>query len=68
MIVAREHAECRIEQAPETGLPAPRPYPHPAKAGRLWIKAGRYWIACLAERPPVILAEFYDTADIPGRV
>ena len=32
-----EHAKARISETPEAGLPAPRPYPTLAKAGRRWI-------------------------------
>ena len=49
------------------GLTAPRPYPHLARPGRLWIKAGRYWIA-YDPITPVIVGVFYETADISGRV
>lgn len=48
-------------------LAAPRPYPHLAIPGRAWIKAGRYWIA-YRTIPPVIVAVFYETANIPGRL
>ncbi len=30
-------AEHRLEASPAAGLPAPRPYPHLARSGRLWI-------------------------------
>lgn len=49
------------------GLPAPRAYPALARPGRLWIKAGHYWIAYRQGSPPVILAVFYETSD-PGRL
>jgi len=49
------------------GLPAPRPYPELAAPGEAWTHAGRYWIAYTTTRPPIILAVFYDRADIPGR-
>ena len=61
-------AEQRIERNPGAGLPAPRPYPDLARRGRAWIKAGRYWIAYSTVTPPVILAVFYEEADIPGRM
>jgi hypothetical protein len=32
------------------------------------MKSGRYWIAYSAMTPPVILAVFYDQANIPGRL
>ncbi len=54
--------------AGKAGLAAPRPYPQIAQPGRLWVKVGRYWIAYDAGPPPVILAVFYDTSDIPGRL
>jgi hypothetical protein len=52
---------------PGDGLPAPRPYPELARPGQAWLKAGRYWIAYGTGAPPVILAVFFETADIPGR-
>lgn len=50
------------------GLPAPRPYPELARPGRAWIHAGRYWIHYATTTPVVILAVFYDEADIPSRL
>jgi hypothetical protein len=44
------------------------PYPHVARPGRAWIKAGRYCIAYNTAHPPVIAAVFYETANIPGRL
>lgn len=61
-------AERRIERNPAAGLPAPRPYPDLARPGRRWVKAGPYWIAYRTTDPPVILAVFYETANIPGRL
>src|ERR1700691_4614092 len=40
-----ERAKARISETREAGLPAPRPYPSLAKAGRCWIIAGTYWIS-----------------------
>ena len=67
LAAALEAAERRIEDYPEAGLPAPRPYPEVARPGRSWIKEGRYWIA-YSTRRPLIVAVFYDTANIPGRL
>lgn len=50
------------------GLPAPRSYPELAQPGRAWTHAGRYWIRYTTSTPAIILAVFYDEADIPGRV
>jgi plasmid stabilization system protein ParE len=68
LIAALIEAEARIERDPSAGLPAPRPYPSLARSGRAWIKVGRYWIAYTTTRPPVILAVFYATANIPQRL
>ncbi len=67
LIAAVDEAAARIEHDPAAGLPSPRPYPRLARPGRAWTKAGRYWIAYSTTRPPVILAVFYDAANIPGR-
>jgi hypothetical protein len=32
------------------------------------VKAGRYWVAYNTTQPPVIVAVFYETANIPGRL
>ena len=42
---ALERAKARISERPEAGLPAPRPYPALAKAGRRWIVEGAYGYA-----------------------
>ena len=68
LIAALMEAEARIEHDPAVGLPAPRPYPALARPGRAWIKAGRYWIVYSTTNPPVILAVFYATANIPRRL
>jgi plasmid stabilization system protein ParE len=65
---ALKEAERRIEADPGAGLPAPRPYPSLARPGRVWTKSGRYWIAYSVTTPPMILAVFYDQANIPGRL
>jgi hypothetical protein len=66
--VALEAAERRIEQNPSASLAAPRPYPHLARRGRAWVTSGRYWVAYSTAQPTVILAIFYDMANIPGRL
>jgi plasmid stabilization system protein ParE len=58
----------KIRWQPHAGLPAPRPYPHLAKPGRLWLHVRRYWIAYSTATPPVIVAIFYETANIPKRL
>lgn len=68
LIAAIDQAVSRLERDPTSGLPAPRPYPGFARPGRAWIAVGRYWIAYSTTDPPVILAVFYATADIPGRL
>jgi hypothetical protein len=32
------------------------------------VQAGRYWVAYSTTKPPVIVAVFYDAANIPGRL
>ncbi len=65
---ALAEAEAKIERAPAKGLPAPRPYPQLAQLGRLWVKSGRYWIAYQTGPAPVIVAVYFETANIPGRL
>jgi plasmid stabilization system protein ParE len=65
---ALSDSEAKIERAPGTGLPAPRPYPQLARPGWAWIKSGRYWVAYRTEPDPVIVAVFFETANIPGRL
>jgi plasmid stabilization system protein ParE len=67
-LAALDEAEQKIESSPAAGLSAPRPYPGLAQPGQAWVKAGRYWIAYNTTTPPVILAVFYETADIPSRL
>ena len=61
-------SEAKIERAPGTGLPAPRPYPQLARPGWAWTRSGRYWVAYTTGPAPVIVAVFFETANIPGRV
>jgi plasmid stabilization system protein ParE len=61
-------AESRIQTTPDAGLPAPRPYPSMSRQDRAWLKAGRYWIAYSRASPPVIVALFFETANIPDRL
>jgi len=61
-------SEAKIERAPGAGLPAPRPYPQLARPGRAWIKSGRYWVAYRTGPAPVIVAVFFETANISGRL
>jgi hypothetical protein len=32
------------------------------------VQAGRYWVLYRTTTPPVVVAVFYDAADIPGRL
>ena len=68
LITVIDQAVERIARDPSAGLPAPRPYPDLTQPGRAWIAVGSYWIAYGTTNPPVILAVFYATADIPGRL
>jgi plasmid stabilization system protein ParE len=61
---ALDETEAKIGSNPAAGLAAPRPYPGLARTGRAWIKAGRYWVAYDTKTPPVIVAVFYEAADI----
>jgi plasmid stabilization system protein ParE len=56
-----------ITNAPERGLPAPRPYPELASLGLGWLKRGRYWIA-YDPVALVIAGVFFETDDIPDRI
>jgi plasmid stabilization system protein ParE len=68
LAVALDTAWQNITSNPATGLAAPRPYPRPAQPGRAWVKSGRYWVAYSTTPSPVIIAVFYDAADIPSRL
>lgn len=68
LVAAIQEAAERIEADPAAGLPAPRPYPELARPRRAWMQAGRYWVLYRTTDPPVILAVFYDAANIPGRI
>jgi plasmid stabilization system protein ParE len=68
LIAAIDNAVTRIERDPTAGLPAPRPYPSLARFGWRWILVGRYWVAYSLDDPPMIMAVFDATADIPGRL
>ena len=56
-----------IMNAPERGLPAPRPYPAAASPGLSWLKRGGYWIA-YDPAMPIMAGVFFETDDIPNRV
>jgi plasmid stabilization system protein ParE len=58
----------KIATSSAPGQPAPRPYPHLVQPGRLWLKSGRYWIAYRIRPAPAIVAVFFETANIPGRL
>jgi plasmid stabilization system protein ParE len=58
----------KIATSPGAGLPAPRPYPQLAQPGRAWLKSGRYWIGYRTQPTTAIVAVFFETANIPGRV
>jgi plasmid stabilization system protein ParE len=68
LLNALEGAKARISETPEAGLPAPRPYPSLAKAGRRWIIEGTYWISYSLTTPPVISGVFFAMADLPNRL
>jgi plasmid stabilization system protein ParE len=68
LAAALESAWQTITKRREAGLAAPRPYPHLTRPGRAWVKAGRYWVAYNTTPPTMIVAVFYETADIPGRL
>jgi plasmid stabilization system protein ParE len=58
----------KITTSPAAGLSAARPYPKLAQPGRLWLKSGRYWIAYRTQPTPTIVAVYFETANIPGRL
>ncbi len=68
LIDALARVSLRIENLPEAGLPAPRPYPSAQRFGVRWLKEGRYWVASRADDRPMILGVCHDTADIPNRL
>jgi plasmid stabilization system protein ParE len=64
---ALAEASLIIVNAPERGLPAPRPYADLASLGLSWLKRGRYWIA-YDPAVPIIAGVFFETDHIPDRV
>jgi plasmid stabilization system protein ParE len=68
LAAALETAWRAITTTPRAGLPAPRPYPRLAQPGTLWLKSGRYWIAYRTQPSVAIVAVFFETANIPGRL
>ncbi len=64
---ALAEASLLILNAPDRGLPAPRPYPDLATLGFLWLKRGRYWIA-YTSAGPTITGIFFETNDISSRL
>ena len=64
---ALAEASLIITNAPESGLPAPRPYAVLATLGLSWLKRGRYWIA-YDPSIPIVAGVFFETDDIPNRV
>ena len=65
--LAMLEAERRVQLNPQAGLPAPRPYPSLAAAGESWLIVKPYWVVYRPSTPPLILAVFHDSADIPAR-
>ncbi len=62
-------ATAHIEADPQSGLPAPRPYPALARLGFHWIKVHRYWFGwSITKGYPVLTNVHFDTASIEGRV
>jgi plasmid stabilization system protein ParE len=68
LAAALETAWRTITTSPAAGLPAPRPYPQLARPGWAWVKSGRYWIGYQTDPAPVIVAVFFETANIPSRL
>jgi hypothetical protein len=68
LLAALERASRRIVEAPNAGLPAPRPYPSLARPGFRWVKEGPYWISYMAVVAPIIVGVYHEAADIPNRV
>lgn len=68
LAAALESAWRAITSKPEAGLQAPRPYPALARPGHAWVKAGRYWIAYRTKPRLIIIAVFFETANIPDRL
>lgn len=64
---ALAEASLIILNAPERGLPAPRPYPELSAFALSWLKRGRYWIA-YDPIGPIIAGVFFETDDIPNRL
>lgn len=61
----------RVEAAIETGTGCARAFPATyrdlARPGRAWRKETIYWIAYDQTDPPIIVAVFWEGADLAGR-
>ena len=68
LLAALERASERIVRSPNSGLPAPRPYPALARMDFRWIKEGPYWVAYMTGNDPVIAGVYHEAADIPNRI
>lgn len=68
LVASIESAWQQIITNPAAGLLAPRPDPKIARHGRLWVDAGRYWLAYVTRPSLAIVAVVYDAADIPRRL
>jgi plasmid stabilization system protein ParE len=67
LVAALHEAMTKIGADPGAGLAAPRPYPELARPGRAWVKAGRYWVCYTTTPRLLIVAVFFEAANIPAR-
>ena len=57
-----------IEDDLSAGLPTPRPYPWLARRSVSWVKSGVYWVGYRRRPSLLIVAVFYERANIPDRL
>jgi plasmid stabilization system protein ParE len=67
LLAALTRVEAAIAAGPRRTRAFPAGYRELARPGRAWVKEARYWIAYEQTEPPIIVAVFWDAADLGRR-
>jgi plasmid stabilization system protein ParE len=67
LFAALARVEALIDAGPRRPRAFPATYRELARPGRAWLKEARYWIAYEQTDPPVIVAVFWEGADLGRR-